>query len=349
MLGTLKDKVSVTIKGTDGKIPPLPKSLKKKPPIDKKHPPVGSAQLLKGVGYVNMKTTPNGNCFYNAIGMLSSVYSQYKDAYEEYTSMTTEKQDELQYKEQSRVRRDLTTFLMNIYNLIKDVVNKSSRQYLNSPILKYIMEKGENRFKYVSKIAPRVGSKYFGSDSEIYFVSLLYSQPIVTVTGISEVTNFNIFYWDTYNINSTPFLEYLRNVTPETTVTRATAVINFLDVHNIQQSYGLDLTSDFLVNYLYSYFLIGGRGHWTYAVNVNLLNTGEGTELGGGGIDKKILTHTPRFTKKIKNKYYKKYAETSLQKTTKKHKKTRRANKNKDNIVKNKKYIKKTIKQRNSL
>ena len=346
MLGTLKEKVSDTFRENDDKIPPLPKSLTKKPPIDKEHPHVGSAQLLKGVGYVNMKTTPNGNCFYNAIGMLSSVYSQYKYAYDEYKSMTPENRDEVQYREQSRVRTELTTFLMNIYNLIKGVVIKSSKQYLNSPILKYIMEKGEKRFKSVSKIAPRVGSKYFGSDSEIYFVSLLYSQPIVTVTGISEVTNFNIFYWDTYNINSTPFLNYIR---PDTVERNATAVIDFLDVHNIQQSYGLDLTSDFLIRYPHSYFLIGGRGHWTYAVNVNLLDSNDGTELGGGESDKKILTHTPRFTKKRKNRYYKKDTETSLQKTTKKHKKTRRANKNKDNILKNKKHIKKTIKQSNSL
>ena len=96
----------------------------------------------------------------------------------------------------------------------------------------------------------------------------------------------------------------------------------------------------------------GGRGHWTYAVNVNLLDSNDGTELGGGESDKKILTHTPRFTKKRKSRYYKKDTETLLQKTTKKHKKTRRANKNKDNkdnILKNKKHIKKTIKQSNSL
>jgi hypothetical protein len=321
-----------------------------------------------------MKTTPNGNCFYNAIGMLSSEYSRNEVEYDKYKSMNTEERDEVQYKEQSRVRRDLTTFLMNIYNLIKDVVNKESKEYKESPILKYIMRKGRGGFKYVSKIARRVGYDYFGSDSEIYFASLFYAQPIVTVTGISGVNSFNLFYWDTYNINSTdgtPFLEYLRNVTPETTERDANVVIQFLSFHSNQFLYDIKTTSDFLLNYPHSYFLIGGMGHWTYAVNENLIKDASGASGasdeesasgassasgedghvlgGGGGNNNKISTYTPRFTKKRKNKYYKKDAQTSLQKTTKKHKKTRRANKNKDNIVKNKKHIKKTIKQGNSL
>jgi nicotinic acid mononucleotide adenylyltransferase/O-acetyl-ADP-ribose deacetylase (regulator of RNase III) len=368
ILTELKDKVSYTIESSHGKIPDLTRSMgKRKLPKVSGDPPVGSEQLLKAAGYVNMKTTPNGNCFYNAIGMLSSEYSRNEVGYDKYKSMDTEKRDDVQYKEQSRVRRDLTTFLTNIYNLIKDVVNKESKEYKESPILKYIMRKGRGGFKYVSKIARRVGYDYFGSDSEIYFASLFYAQPIVTVTGISGVNSFNLFYWDTYNINSTdgtngtPFLEYLRNVTPETTERDANAVIQFLSFHSNQFSYDIKTTSDFLLNYPHSYFLIGGMGHWTYAVNENLIKGAsgasgasgeEGHALGGGGNNNKISTYTPRFTKKRKNRYYKKDTETLLQKTTKKHKKTRRANKNKDNkdnILKNKKHIKKTIKQSNSL
>jgi len=374
ILTELKDKVSDTIESSHGKIPDLTRTMgKRKLPKVSGDPPVGSEQLLKAAGYVNMKTTPNGNCFYNAIGMLSSEYSRNEDEYNKYKSMNTEERDEVQYKEQSRVRRDLTTFLMNIYNLIKDVVNKESKEYKESPILKYIMRKGRGEFKYVSKIARRVGYDYFGSDSEIYFASLFYAQPIVTVTGISGVNSFNLFYWDTYNINSTdgtngtPFLEYLRNVTPETTKRDANAVIQFLSFHSNQFSYDIETTSDFLLNYPHSYFLIGGMGHWTYAVNENLIKGASGASgeesassasydsgeedhaLGGGGNNNKISTYTPRFTKKRKNRYYKKDTETSLQKTTKKHKKTRRANKDKYNILKNKKHIKKTIKQSNSL
>jgi hypothetical protein len=86
--------------------------------------------------------------------------------------------------------------------------------------------------------------------------------------------------------------------------------------------------------------LVGGRGHWSYAVNEGLLGGGEGAiALSGGNAPYKVRT-----TKKIKNKYYKKgslpsssSSSSSSLKTTKKHKKTRRMNKNK-------KRIKKTIK-----
>jgi hypothetical protein len=110
--------------------------------------------------------------------------------------------------------------------------------------------------------------------------------------------------------------------------------------------------------------LVGGRGHWTYAVNKGLLTNesvrpGAGASasddesddagddagasddagaLSGGNAPYKVRT-----TKKIKNKYYRKgslpssSSSSSSLKTTKKHKKTRRMNKNK-------KRIKKTIK-----
>ena len=81
--------------------------------------------------------------------------------------------------------------------------------------------------------------------------------------------------------------------------------------------------------------MVGGRGHWVYAVNEGLLKKESAgavaVALSGGN-----ASYNLRTTKKIKNKYYKK-GSSSSSKTTKKHKKTRRANKNK-------KLIKKTIK-----
>ena len=124
-------------------------------------------------------------------------------------------------------------------------------------------------------------------------------------------------------------------------------VINFLANDNNQLLYDTNATSVFLLRYPTSYFLVGGRGHWSYAVNKSLIENKDAVAvaLSGGN-----ASYNLRTTKKIKNKYYKK-GSSSSSKTTKKHKKTRRANKNKDNKgnndnkLQNKKRIKKTIKQ----
>ena len=88
--------------------------------------------------------------------------------------------------------------------------------------------------------------------------------------------------------------------------------------------------------------MVGGRGHWVYAVNEGLLKNESSGACAGVGVCVGAVapsggnaSYNVRTTKKIKNKYYKK--ESSSSKTTKKHKNTRRMNKNK-------KRIKKTIK-----
>jgi hypothetical protein len=218
------------------------------------------------------------------------------------------------------------------------------------------MRNGKRNFKYVRKISESVGYKYYGSDEEIYFASLLYLQPIITIIGVSDNTVFNIFYWDSYMIDDVKFEDYISQ--EDDNKINVKGVIDFLINQNRQYSYLTAETSKFLLNHPSSYLLVGGRGHWTYAVNKGLL-TNESVRpgasedasddasddagaiaLSGGNAPYKVRT-----TKKIKNKYYKKEllpsssssSSSSSLKTTKKHKKTRRMNKNK-------KRIKKTIK-----
>ena len=321
----------------------------------------GPDQLLQAVNYVKQKSNCDGNCFYNSIGMLSSKYMVMKEEYKEYVEMTSKDQYEIQFEEQSRVRRELTEFLKKIYELIQGKVDMNTREYKNSPILKYIIRNGKKKFKYVSKISRSVDDKYFGSDEEIHFASLLYLQPIITVIGISDITVFNIFDWETYSIkdkggNQVLFKEYIKKSKDEIGEDGIQGVIDFLIEKNIQHSYDTAQTSKFLLNKPGSYFLVGGRGHWVYAVNEGLLKN-ESADAGAGAVAVALsggnASYNLRTTKKIKNKYYKKVSSSSS-KTTKKHKKTRRANKNNDNKdnkgnndnkLQNKKRIKKTIKQ----
>jgi hypothetical protein len=317
----------------------------------------GPDQLLKAVNYVKQKSNCDGNCFYNSIGMLSSQYMVEQKKYKEYVVMSSKDQYEIQFEEQSRVRTELTDFLTKIYELINGKVDMNTREYKNSPILKYIIRNGKKKFKYVSKIYRSVGDRYYGSDEEIYFASLLYLQPIITVIGISNITVFNIFDWETYSIedksgNHVLFKEYIKKSEDEIREDGIQGVINFLIEKNRQYSYNTAETSKFLLDKPTSYFLVGGRGHWVYAVNEGLLKN-ESADAGAVALSGGNASYNLRTTKKIKNKYYKK-GSSSSSKTTKKHKKTRRANKNNDNKdnkgnndnkLQNKKRIKKTIKQ----
>jgi hypothetical protein len=310
--------------------------------------PVGPDQLLQAVKYVKQKSNCDGNCFYNSIGMLSSRYMVKEEEYDKYVKMTLKDQYDTQFQEQSRVRTELTEFMTKIYELIQGKVDVTTTEYKNSPILKYIIRNGEKNFKYVRKISKRVGYKYYGSDEEIYFASLYYLQPIITVIGISDVTVFNIFDWESYMIDGDTFEKYISQ--EDGKKINVQRVIDFLINKNRQYSYNTAETSKFLLDKPTSYFLVGGRGHWVYAVNEGLLkneSAGAGAGAGVGAVAPSggNTSYNVRTTKKIKNKYYKKESSSSSlssssssSKTTKKHKKTRRMNKNK-------KRIKKTIKQ----
>ena len=301
----------------------------------------GASELLKAVDYVQQRSNGDGNCFYNSIGMLSSEHVIVKDMFDAYQIKSIREKYDIQFDEQSKVRKELAECMIRIYNIIKNV-DKKSKQYMDSPIIKYIVTTGDkNNFKYVSTIKRQVGSRYYGTDSEIYFASLVYKQPIVTVTGISDVSVFNVFYWDYYDINGVLFTDYIKGDAKDID---AKKVLHFIENSSQQLSCDVDDISVFLLYYPGSYFLVGGRGHWSYAVNKNLFDDksdsgdesgsgGEGTEVGGkGGSEGGHYKYSPRVTKKIKNKYHKK----SSSKSTKKHKRTKK--------MKNRKGKKKTIK-----
>jgi hypothetical protein len=176
---------------------------------------------------------------------------------------------------------------------------------------------------------------------------------------------FNIFDWDTYSIEDKSgkqvlFKEYIEKSKDEIGEDGIQRVIDFLITKDIQHSYDTAQTSKFLLDKPTSYFLVGGRGHWVYAVNEGLLKKeSAGAGAGAVALSGGNASYNLRTTKKIKNKYYKKESlpsssSSSSSKTTKKHKKTRRANKNNDNKdnkgnndnkLQIKKRIKKTIKQ----
>jgi nicotinic acid mononucleotide adenylyltransferase len=296
----------------------------------------GETELFKEVKFVKQRSNGDGNCFYNSVGMLSSEYLKHSKMFHDYNGKSIREKYKIQFDEQSRVRTELSDFMIRIYNIIKGL-DKGSKIYMNSPVIKYIVRNGKNNFKYVGTIRSSVGDKYYGGDEEIYFASLLYRQPIVTVTGISDVTIFNIFYWDHYHIDGVDFNEYIRQ--PESGINME-SVLRFIEDSNQRLSCTVDDISAFVLYYPNSYFLVGGRGHWSYAVNETLIS-GDSTSDDGsasssirvGGNNK----YNIRFTKKVKNKYYQK---SSSVKGTKKRKMTKKHMKSKEYKKGNKKTIK---------
>ena len=348
IVGSLNDELTETIERSKRETGPpvIPKKLKGPKgtvgPVGPKRPK-GATELLKAVKYIKQRTNGDGNCFYNSIGMLSSEYlrDKDKDKFDKYEGGNIHEKYKIQYVEQIRVRRELTQFMTNIYQVIKDV-DKSSSQYKDSNIIKYIVRYGPT-FKYVSIEKSPVGSKYYGTDSEIYFASLYYQRPIVTVTGISDVTVFNVFYWKYYQIGEMNFVDYLKQ---DESAIDVKAVLNFLYDSNEQLSCELDDISVFLMYYPNSYFLVGGTGHWSYAINMDLFSSKSDdssvpvtpiSRISVGGDYSKLVTHNIRVTKKIKKNDNKYHNKSSSSKTTRKHKITRKGNKNKK---RNKKTIK---------
>jgi hypothetical protein len=118
------------------------------------------------------------------------------------------------------------------------------------------------------------------------------------------------------------------------------SVLKFIDESSQQISCIVDDISAFMLYYPNSYFLVGGRGHWSYAVNETLISgdsTGDddsaSSSISVGGNNK----YNIRFTKKVKNKYYQK---SSSVKGTKKRKMTKKHMKSKEYKKGNKKTIK---------
>ena len=106
--------------------------------------PMGPKELLKAVNYVNYSTNEDGNCFYNSVGMLSSDYLKTPKMFESYKRMSREEKYETQFKEQIRVRKELSDFMIKIYEIIQSV-DKKSEMYEKSSIIKYIIKYGKKK------------------------------------------------------------------------------------------------------------------------------------------------------------------------------------------------------------
>ena len=265
---TLTKTLKETLKETSGKIGA---------------PVSGEMALLQAMNYTFQRSNGNGNCFYNSVGMLSSDYVKSKENFQFYHRKSYEQQNRIQFTEQSRVRTELTNFLINVYNIIRVIIGTDEvGRYYDNEIIRYILNNGyRNNFSYVSYIADSVGPAYYGTEVELKLSSLLYKQPIVAITAIRGVIGYELSNWDTYDINidggDIDFVEYVSSAGNKS----KDAVLTFLNekfsLEVYYQGYrdnrgdNMQVFREFLTQHPQTYFLIGGRGHWSYGINEGLL------------------------------------------------------------------------------
>jgi O-acetyl-ADP-ribose deacetylase (regulator of RNase III) len=253
LFNKVKDKEDENIEEIVEKIKKIKKITK---PSDKKS---GREGLLDVIGYDFMRSDGNGNCYYNSIGMLTMAGFNKQ----QYERLSIDQQNEIQFREQSRVRRDLTAFARAIYDRIQGFNIDSYLQQnrdRNVVMVRYLLNNGPN-FGIINRISRSVDPRYYGSENEIYFTSLMYERPVVSLPGVEEVTRFDIIWFNNYRPNGQRFIDYVND--PSTT---DRMIVDFLANNARRQPHDIGDTIDFLMNHPNSYIIIGGRGHWSYAL-----------------------------------------------------------------------------------
>ena len=230
----------------------------------------GREDLLDVINYDFMRSDGNGNCYYNSIGMLTKADFN-KQRYE---AQSIDEQNDIQFREQTRVRRDLTVFARAIYDRIQGFNIES---YINANrnrdvlMIRYLLNNGPH-FGIINHISRSVPPRYYGSENEIYFTSLMYETPVVSLPGIEDVTRFDIIWFENYRPNGQRFIEYVRDP-----ATSARMIVDFLATNARRQPCDIDQTIDFLTDHPTSYIIVGGRGHWSYALPRRIARQAGGT------------------------------------------------------------------------
>jgi hypothetical protein len=127
-------------------------------------------------------------------------------------------------------------------------------------MVRYLLNNGPN-FGIINHISRSVDPRYYGSENEIYFTSLMYERPVVSLPGVEDVTRFDAIWFQNYRPNGQQFIEYVRN--PATT---PRMIVDFFADNARRQPYEIDETIQFLIEHPNSYIIVGGRGHWSYAL-----------------------------------------------------------------------------------
>jgi len=243
---------------------------------------IGWQRILVIIGYEFMRASPDGNCYYNSIGMLTAS----PDDLLTYQGIrNTTEQNNFQLEQQKRVRTQLAEFMRAIYNRIggsrfdinqyeRNAGSKGTEVNFQSGIhnIRFLLYVGSQGFRPISKIGVGVSPEFYGGETEMAFTSLLFQRPILTISvnlpNGDQAGGFDARYFERYapeGYNS--FSEFLAN--PRVT---ANQIVDFIvnqsvtSVLTIEQGREMINHGDRMIPPQHPMILIGGQGHWDYAI-----------------------------------------------------------------------------------
>jgi hypothetical protein len=267
---------------------------------------IGWQRILDIIGYQFMRASSDGNCYYNSIGMLTA--SEADLLIYQGISNTTQ-QNNFQLRQQIRVRTELAGFMGSIYDSIgksgfsinqyeRNARSRGAGANFQSGInnIRFLLYVGSQEFRPISKIGVGVSPEFHGGETEMAFTSLLFQRPILTISvnlpNGDQAGGFDARYFERYapsGYNS--FSEFLAD--PRVT---ANQIVDFIvnqsvtSVLTIEQGREMINRGDTMIPPQPAMILIGGQGHWDYAIP----NKDVGATLSYRGIGGKTSNRTKK-------------------------------------------------------
>jgi hypothetical protein len=203
--------------------------------------------ILGSVGYTFKSAYGDGNCFYNSAGM--QLIDDPVVDYNVYDKLDRNKEwQDTQFTKQTKLRTELSAYLTKLYDKLKPHSNFDTSENIT---IKYLRTNGPE-FKNVSTILSGIGSQFWGTDDELYFIAALYGCFIVILP--SNDTNFQtIEYPEKINSDESD-QDKLFNALSETST------------HILESSELIAKLAEVKKAAKQIIFMLGGKGHWDYAI-----------------------------------------------------------------------------------
>ena len=272
--------------------------------------------MLDTIHYRFMPARGNGNCYYNSIGMLTASEADL----EGYQDMIIEQQYVVQQRQQTRVRMQLTDFMRTIFNSIgaadfkineyeRSARSRGAGANFQSGInnIRFLLYLGSQDFRPISEIDVGVSPEFHGGETEMAFTSLFFQRPILTIAANlpngDQAGSFDARYFERYAPEGYNSLSGFMT-TPGVT---ANQIVDFIVSQSVISVLSLEEGSQMIIAGNRrpphpAMILVGGQGHWDYAIPIPGLGAGLGASVRSSlRSSAKRGGQTSNITKKNKN------------------------------------------------
>jgi hypothetical protein len=207
------------------------------------------------------------------------------DVLREYQGISPEEKSAAQQKQQTRVRRDLAGFMEDIYNHIgrsrfdinqyeRNARSRGAGVNFQSGInnIRFLLYVGSQNFRPISEIDVGVSPEFHGGETEMAFTSLFFQRPILTITANlpngDQAGSFDARYFERY---APPGYNSLSGFMTTPGVT-ANQIVDFIvnqgviSVLSLEQGSQMIIAGNSIIPPQPAMILVGGQGHWDYAI-----------------------------------------------------------------------------------